>query len=313
MTHYDHILLIGFGGPEKADDILPFLKNVTKGRNIPDERLQIVSHHYEKIGGLSPYNAWANQLKNKLQDECLKGGIKLPIYLGMRNWHPYLKDTISEVKKNHHQKGIAIILASHKSPPSCYRYKENVKDAQREENAEYIQYSYLPEWHQNPLFIEAQVNQIIKKLNKLSPIEKKKILPIFTAHSIPSESDTACHSCHYSASFIQTCEAIARKLCFSNWAYAYQSRSGNPRQAWLEPDILQKIEECKNDYMGVMIIPVGFLSDNAEVLYDLDIEAKEVCSKNNLAYHRPSTLELEPTFIHMLSEEIQKMILQSKN
>lgn len=308
MNGYDHILLIGFGGPEKVDEVIPFLRNVAKGRNIPDERLQVVSHHYEKIGGYSPYNSWAYQLKNILQTELLKIGIQLPIYLGMRNWHPYLKDTLAAVKENQKQKGIAIILASHKSPPSCHRYKENVKEAQQQSSCENIEYTYLPEWYKNPLFIEAQANQIIKKLNTLSPSEKKQILPIFTAHSIPLESDTSCQSCHYSTSYLETCKAIAEKLSFSDWTYAYQSRSGNAKQAWLEPDILQKISDCKNNYTGVLLIPVGFLSDNAEVLYDLDIEAKNLCLKNNLIYHRASTLELEPTFIRMLCEEVQKIL-----
>lgn len=309
MGDYDHILLIGFGGPEKPDDIIPFLKNVTEGRHIPEERLQAVADHYEKIGGFSPYNAWAKELKNRLEENLLNLRTTLPLYLGMRNWHPYLKDTLLEIKEKGHQKGIAIILATHKSPPSCQRYKENLQEAQKITNTEYIEYSYLPDWHQNPLFIEAQTKQINNQLKDISETERKSLLPIFTAHSIPTEADQACHHCHYSKSFIESCKAIADKCHLEEWTYAYQSRSGNPRQSWLEPDILTKIESCKNNYQGVFIIPVGFLSDNAEVLYDLDIEAKNHCLKNRLTYHRCSTIELESSFILMLCREIQKMLL----
>ena len=299
----DHVLIIGFGGPEKPEDVRPFLQQVTRGISIPEARLKIVEHHYEAIGGASPYNRYTFQLVEKLKSELSRNASALPVFVGMRNWHPFLKETLSEIKRQGFQKGLALILAPHRSDASFEKYIRNLEEAKKDTAAE-IEYEYLPPWFDHPLWIKAQAEQARKIYNRLSQKEKEKTHLFFTAHSIPVQMASQSK---YVEEIKISSAFVAKELGHASWSVAYQSRSGNPRDPWLEPDILAEIQTLPDKGIETaMLIPIGFLCDNAEVLYDLDIEAHAQAQKSGLRYLRSSTVMDHPLFVQMLRELIQK-------
>lgn len=303
----DHVLLIGFGGPEKKEDILPFLENVTRGRNIPKERLQEVAHHYEVIGGFSPYNPYTFQLRNALEKALQSSGIQLPVYVGMRNWDPYLKNTLQEIRSKNHQNGIALILAPHRSEVSYERYIQNVYDAMAEGNVKGLQYFLVDPWHQHPQFIQAQSEQI-RKVVPDGQRNEEGIHYVFSAHSIPY---TMASKCAYEQDFKASSELVSKHLQIQSWSCCFQSRSGNPYDAWLEPDIGDHLKKLKaSGVRKVVVVPIGFLCDNAEVLFDLDVEAKQIAQEIGVDYLRASTVMDHPAFVQMWMDLIRKVSIE---
>lgn len=299
---FDHILVIGFGGPLRREEIKPFVEVVTKGAHIPEARLREVESHYEKIGGFSPYHQYTLQLVQKLGVRLHELKINLPLLLGMKNWHPFLKDTLIEIDKMKLEKGIGIILAPHRSEASFDKYVRAVEEAKKSAGAEHIQYEYLKPWYDHPLFIEAQADQARK-------VVQEKTHLLFTAHSIPL---AMAEKCRYAEEFRRSSELVADELSHSDWSIAYQSRSGNPKTPWLEPDVSSRMNEIKKQgKQSVTLIPVGFLCDNAEVLYDLDIEARGAAEEAGLNYSRAQTVTDHPTFIEMLAELIEEKLSES--
>lgn len=313
QTSYDHILVIGFGGPEKPSDILPFLRIVTEGRNIPEERLKSVAHHYEAIGGKSPYNPITLKLVELLKEKLISEGIRLPVYLGLRNWNPFLKDTLSKIKADGLKRGIGIILAPFRSEASCQRYKKNVQNAAAEANALDIHYDFLESWFDHPGFIQAQADQVKILLEKMPSEEKKNLLVLFSNHSIPIEMDEGCPHCRYSREFEAASSLVAGVLGLKDWQLVYQSRSGNPRTPWLEPDVSEVIGQNAEKKKAVLLIPIGFLCDNAEVLYDLDIEAKAKAVESGIHYYRASTVTHHEKFVGMFCELILEKLQRGKS
>ncbi len=290
INEFDHILLIGFGGPEKNDDIMPFLHRVTAGRNISDDRLQSVAHHYKLLGGKSPYNAWASQLQTNLSNSLKKNSCSLPIFLGYRNTAPFFKDTLSKIQGLGLKKGLGIILAPFRGIASCRRYKENITEALKEASITGLHYFYLPPWHSHPDFIRLLANLTQSALKQIPKTFHEKMDIYFSCHSIPTPSDTACSHCCYSEEFETTSLLTAAAAKISKWKYVYQSRSGDPSQPWLEPNILETLKKSASEgVQSVLIIPMGFLSDNAEVLYDLDIEAKNRAEDLGISFFRAPT------------------------
>ncbi len=302
MKPFDHVLILGFGGPEKPQDILPFLENVTKGRRIPPERINEVAHHYELIGGRSPYNEYTFRLGHAIQTSLKSLGIKLPIYYGMRHSNPFLSDTLKKIESDGHQKGLLIVLAPYRSSASDGRYLEQLAVIQQEKGIK-LEYKNLPPWFNHPLFIEAQSNRVREigtDFNKAEP------LLIFTNHSIPV---SAARSSHYESEFMEASRQVACALKANRWLFAYQSRSGAPQDPWLEPDILTVLKYQKGQGVSsVLLVPISFLCDNAEVLYDLDIEAKRFAEKMNLRLERAKTVGDHPEFAKMWAELIQNEI-----
>lgn len=298
----DHILLVGFGGPEKMEDVWPFLLQVTKGTNVPEERLKSVLHHYELVGGKSLYNESTLNLAGEIAAANLKKGINLPVYIGMKNWHPFMKDTLSEIKKQGFKKGLALVLAPHRSEASWGKYVRCVNEGLKDAGAEEIRYSYLKPWYENRNFIAAQTEEIRKVLNRLTPEEKTGAHVIFCAHSIPIEM---AEKSRYVQEFQGSSLLVARQLELPSWEIGYQSRSGSPRQPWLEPDVCSLFDRVKAKGMtGVILVPIGFWCDNVEVLFDLDIEAKEEASKKGLKFWRVPTVGNNPAFAAMFTDMI---------
>lgn len=302
---FDHILLVGFGGPEKREDVWPFLLEVTKGAGVPEARLKNVEQHYEEVGGTSPYNACVRSLAEKIKKQNREKNISLPVFLGMKNWRPFMKDTLSEIKKQNLKNGLAIVLAPHRSEASWDKYVRCVSEALKE-NGGGLFYEYLDAWHENPGYTGAQAQELRKVLDALTPEEKDGLHVIFCAHSIPVEM---AERSQYAQEFQKSSEIIARELGLVSWETAYQSRSGNPRQPWLEPDVNKSIAQAKTQgKSGVMIVPVGFWCDNVEVLFDLDIEAAKEAAAHGLKFWRVPTVADNPEFAEMFSRLIEKRL-----
>ncbi len=308
MLNFDHVLLVGFGGPERIEDVRPFLSKVAEGRAIPEERLKGVEHHYEVIGGFSPYNQHAMKLKRELEETLRARGVGIPVLIGMRNWHPFLNDTFKVIKEREYKRGLALILSVQRSISSCAQYKDNVAAAKLSAGAEALTYEFSPSWGTHPDFIEAQSDQVLRALNARA-WDLKDVHVVFTVHSIPVEMAAACTFCDYRAEFAESSRRIAECLGAGRWSQAYQSRSGSPRQPWLEPDISEELRRLASEGVKrVVVVPAGFLFDNAEVLFDLDVEAAGAAAAAGLDFTRAATVMGHPGLVKMMTDwTVQKL------
>ncbi|HCM41733.1 MAG TPA: ferrochelatase [Candidatus Omnitrophica bacterium] len=304
MKNFDHILLIGFGGPETPEDVVPFLKRVTAGRKIPEQRLLAVAHHYEMIGGVSPYNPWASSLQIQIKD-ALKS--KLPVFLGHRNTAPFLKDQVLEIHRRGFKKGIGVVLAPFRSTASCRRYKENIHEALHEHGITELQYLYLDPWYRDSKWIDLLASLARQTFESIPLALREQTEILFSCHSIPSVADSACSSCIYSAEYETASNLTAQAAGFKSWKHVYQSRSGDPSQPWLGPDILDAMKQAAQEgKKALLVIPMGFLSDNAEVLYDLDIEAKNLAAEIGIEFFRASTPGNDPRLADLFARLIER-------
>jgi ferrochelatase len=296
---FDSVLIIGFGGPTAPDEIRPFLQNVVRGRNIPPERLEEVAHHYEAIGGRSPYNELTFRQAEGLRERLPALGRPLPVYVGMRNWHPFLADTIARMNRDGARSAVGVILAPHRSPTSWERYQLDVQRA-CEQNGTGPQAEYLDAWHTHSLFLEAQAARIEEATGYERGAWPEAVPLVFVTHSIPVSMAQASR---YAEETAESGAGVAEILGARNWSVAYQSRSGDGRTPWLEPDINDVIREAAGRGVREMALaPIGFLCDHVEVLFDLDVEARETAREVGIRLHRAGTVGDHPRFIEMLGE-----------
>jgi ferrochelatase len=308
---YDAILIVGFGGPEQREDVLPFLENVTRGRNIPRERLLEVAEHYYHFGGVSPINAQVRDLLAALGPELRRHGICLPIFWGNRNWHPMLADTLGEMAASGVKRALAVVLAAYSSYSSCRQYREDIERARDEVGAGAPVIEKTRVFYNHPEFIAANSDRIREALAQVSPEERSRVHLTFTAHSIPM---SMANGSSYEMQLKETCRLVASDLSVpaGRWSLVYQSRSGRPQDPWLQPDILDHLRNLKEQgKTHVIIHPVGFLSDHMEVLYDLDEEARHVCGQLGLAMVRSKTVGTHRGFVRMLRELIDERVAQA--
>jgi ferrochelatase len=292
------VLLIGFGGPEKAEDVRPFLDKVLEGRPITPERYEEVVRQYERIGGASPFN----RLTRELADHLKKQMTPLSVYVGMRHSSPSIADALNRMAQDGVTDATGIILSSFRSEPSWNRYREAVQQAQQERGTPTPTIHYLEPWNEDPLYIQAQADRVQETLMTLPPPRREKTHWIFTAHSIPVSADT---DSGYSSQITQTARLTAKRLGCTQWTVAYQSRSGRPEDPWLGPDIGEVLSDLtKSPHKDVLIIPVGFLIDHAEVLFDLDIKARTQAEKVGLHFLRAKTIGHHPAFLQLLAQRI---------
>jgi protoporphyrin/coproporphyrin ferrochelatase len=304
---YDAILMIAFGGPEKIDDIRPFLSKVSSGQPIPPERLEEVAHHYELIGGKSPLNEITYRQAKGLEAQLKINGYSLPVYVGMRNWHPFLSDTVIEMSKGGINKALAIIMAAHQSDASWERYQRDVEEAICTTGVE-LSVDYTEPFYDHPLFIEDSAERISECLVQIPSTDRDDTLLIFTAHSIPTPMAEASP---YVEQLAISCRLISEWLRHENWLLAYQSRSGRPTDPWLEPDVCDLIREhSKKSTSHVIIQPIGFICDHVEVLYDIGIEAAEVAEEVGIKILRAKTVNDDPKFIEALADIVKSHIRQ---
>lgn len=307
-TNYDAILIVSFGGPEKRDDVIPFLENVLRGRNVPRERMLEVAEHYYHFEGVSPINQQCRDFIAALEPELKSHGIDLPVYWGNRNWHPMLDDTMQKMADDGVRRAIAFFTSGYSSYSGCRQYRENVIDARSKVGDSAPVIDKIRVFYNHPAFIETNVELIEKSLEMFDQAERSQVHIAFTAHSIPN---SMASNCDYEKQLIETARLISEELEIpdSRSKLVYQSRSGRPQDPWLEPDILDHIDELNTQGVKHLIIaPIGFLSDHMEVMFDLDEEAKEKCDELGIKMARSATVGTHPKFISMVRELIEERL-----
>jgi ferrochelatase len=298
---YDAIIVVSFGGPEGPDDVIPFLENVTRGRNIPRERLAEVGHHYDLFGGVSPINRQNRELIAALEVELGAHGIELPIYFGNRNWHPYLVDTIRDMRDDGVRRALAFFTSAFSSYSGCRQYREDIFNAQAEVGPGAPEVLKLRAFYNHPGFVEANADRVREAL-----AEAPDAHLLFTAHSIPS---AMAAQCRYEAQLAETSRLVAEAVGAREHSVVYQSRSGSPHVPWLEPDVCDRLRELHAaGVTDVVVSPVGFVSDHMEVLFDLDVEAADVARELGLRMVRAGSAGTHPAFVAMIRELVAERL-----
>ena len=301
--NYDAILVVSFGGPESREDVIPFLENVLRGRNVPRERMLAVAEHYYHFGGKSPINPQTRDLIAALEAELKRNGPRLPIYWGNRNWHPLLADTVRKMKQDGVRQALAFVTSAYSSYSGCRQYREDMARAQTEVGSGAPEIHKLRPFFNHPGFIGATVDRVQEALRQVPAGSREKAQVIYTAHSIPVSMANACD---YVRQLEEVRRLLSRELKITHDALVYQSRSGAPGQPWLEPDVLDYLRDIKaqNLASAVVLAPISFISDHMEVLYDLDVEARQLCETLSLSMVRAKTVGVHPKFIAMIRELI---------
>ena len=300
-TFFDALLVVAFGGPEGMDDVMPFLERVTRGRNVPRERLEEVAEHYARFGGVSPINAQNRALIAALGPELDAHGVDLPIYLGNRNWHPFLEDTIREMRSDGVTRALAFFTSAYSSYSSCRQYRENIVDAQIAVGPDAPEVLRLRAFYNHPGFVEANAEHVQAALARLPGAHV-----VFTAHSIPTAMASRSR---YESQLAETARLVAERAGARDQAVVYQSRSGSPRVPWLEPDVCDHIRSLpERGVQGVVVSPVGFVSDHMEILFDLDVEAREAAADAGIGFARAQTAGTHPAFVAMVRELVQERL-----
>ena len=300
---YDAILVVSFGGPESPDDVIPFLENVLRGRNVPRERMLAVAEHYYHFGGKSPINQQIRELISALEKELAEHGPKLPVYWGNRNWHPMLAETLQQMKQDGIRWALAFVTSAYSSYSGCRQYREDIVRAQNEVGADAPQIDKLRAFFNHPGFVEATEERLREALAQVPADARQNVQIVYIAHSIPV---SMANTSDYVAQLEEVRKLVSARLGVANDALVYQSRSGAPGQPWLEPDILDYLRDIRSRNLAsaVVLAPISFISDHMEVLYDLDIEAWQLCDSLPLPMVRAKTVGVHPTFIGMIRELI---------
>jgi protoporphyrin/coproporphyrin ferrochelatase len=294
---YDAVLILSFGGPEQPDEVLPFLENVLRGRNIPRERMLEVAEHYYHFGGKSPINDQNRELIAGLRDELEHNGPRLPIYWGNRNWHPFVADTLRQMQADGIRRALAFATSVFSSYSGCRQYLEDIQKARAEVGPGAPEVDKLRTFYNHPLFIEAFSDRVRAALDQLPGTQV-----IYTAHSVPRAMS---ESSDYEQQLNEACRLVSERLGIPAWRLVYQSRSGAPGQPWLEPDIGDVLREMEPG-TDVVVAPIGFISDHMEVLYDLDTEARAISEHRKLRMVRAATVGVHPKFLAMIRELIRE-------
>jgi ferrochelatase len=304
---FDAVLLIAFGGPQKPADIRPFLQNVVRGRRIPAARLEEVARHYEQLGGASPITELTMRQARQLGARLAVRGLPLSVYVGMRNWHPLLVETLDAMARAGVRRAIGVLAAAHRSYSSCGQYRHNVLQAQEALTAlhgEAPHVIYTSDWHMHRGFVHAQAERVRAAHATLPEAPAEETRVVFTAHSIPSGMP---HAETYARQFEESARLVATELGLSRqrWSIAYQSRSGRPDDPWLEPDVNDHLRDLRHEGVrSVVVSPLGFVCDHIEVLYDLDHEARATCEVLGITMARAAAVNDHPAFIDALTDAV---------
>jgi ferrochelatase len=303
VSAIDSVLLIAFGGPTAPHEIRPFLEIVARGRRIPPERLEEVAHHYEQMpGARSPLGELTARQATGLGCALERKGVPLPVFVGMRNWHPFLRDTIAAMTSAGHRRAVGIILSPFRSEASWDRYMDDLAGA-RAAVPHAPDVTLAPPWATHPGFVAAAAESVRAAFEAVPAAERADAPLVFTAHSIPRAMADASP---YVDDFTAAARAVAERAGRPRWSLAYQSRSGGPRDPWLEPDIGDVVQQLASQgTRRVVVMPLGFVCDHVEVLYDLDIEARALAARSGLAFHRAAAVNDHPEFVAMLADLVK--------
>ncbi|SDL08366.1 ferrochelatase [Tessaracoccus oleiagri] len=312
LAPYSAILFSSFGGPNGPDDVLPFMRNATRGRGVPDERLMEVSEHYMLFGGKSPINELNLALIDRIRAELDRRGIDVPVVFGNRNWEPYFADTVDQLIADGHHKVLALATSAYQSYSSCAQYCQDLEGAASGKD---IRIDKIDPYWDAPEFSRANANSLIAAVRALRERVggDAKVRVLFVTHSIPTamndHSSTGEPENRYDAQHLKVARAVADLAGeelgeLLTWELTYCSRSGSPHVPWLEPDINDRMEEIKDEVDAVVAAPIGFISDHMEVLYDLDTEAAQTAKELGLPYERAATVDTDPVFVSLLVDRL---------
>ncbi len=306
MADYDALLVVSFGGPEGKDDVMPFLENVLRGKPVPRERMLEVAEHYNHFGGVSPLNQQVRDLLAVFKPALKDAGVDLPVFWGNRNWHPMLEDTVREMKEAGVKRGLALVLSGYSCYSGCRQYRENVYAACDAVGDDAPEFDKIRVFYNHPDFIAVNAQRVQEAIAQLPDDKQATTHLAFTAHSIPmSMADTS----DYEKQLSETCRLVSEScgVPAERWKLVYQSRSGRPQDPWLEPDICDHIDGLAGQGVETLIVmPIGFLSDHMEVMFDLDEEARDKCAEHNMAMVRAKTAGTDPQFVSMLVELVRE-------
>jgi ferrochelatase len=294
--HYDAVLVVSFGGPEQPQDVMPFLENVLRGRNVPRERMLEVAEHYYHFGGRSPINQQCRDLI-----DALRQAVPLPVYWGNRNWRPMLADTLRQMAREGVKRALAIATSAYSCYSGCRQYIEDIEAARAAVRGGAPIVHKLPPFSEHPLFVEANADRVATALAGLPGARL-----VFTAHSIPQ---AMANTCRYEEQLRAASCRVAALCGQGDWDLVWQSRSGPLSQPWLAPDILDHLRSlAARGVRRVVVSPIGFLSDHMEVQYDLDVEAAALCRELGIGFARAGTPGVHPKIIAMLAELVEQRL-----
>jgi ferrochelatase len=302
VASYDAVLVLSFGGPDKREDVIPFLENVLRGRDVPPARMLEVAEHYYRLGGASPINCQNRALIAALEAELGAHGPHLPVYWGNRNWHPMLADTLGRMRTDGVRRAIAFVTSAYSSYSACRQYLDDIVRAREAVGPGAPEVDKLRIFHNHPGFIGPMTERVSAALDQIPAGLRMRAALIYTAHSIPA---SMAQSSRYEEQLRESCRLVSEGLGRAEWNLVYQSRSGPPSQPWLEPDIrdyLRSLDGVKD----IVVAPIGFISDHLEVIFDLDTEARELCQELGLNMVRAATVGTHPDFIAMIRELIRE-------
>lgn len=299
VSEYDALLVLSFGGPEGPDEVRPFLENVTRGRGIPPERLDAVEEHYQHFGGVSPINA-----RNRELIDAVRARTDLPVYFGNRNWHPMVEDTVAGMARDGVRRALVFATSAYGGYSACRQYHEDIARARAAVGAGAPELTRLRHFFDHPLFVAANADAV-----RAAGLRDDARL-VFTAHSVPVSADASAGppaegGHRYSRQVAEAARLVATELGRTEYDVVWQSRSGPPRIPWLEPDIVDHLDALHADGVpAVMVVPVGFVSDHVEVIWDLDTEARERAGELGMGFVRAATAGPDPRFADMVVELI---------
>ncbi|MBW3632610.1 MAG: ferrochelatase [Chloroflexi bacterium] len=306
---YDALLVLSFGGPEGMDDVLPFLENVTRGRNIPRHRLEEVAEHYYHFGGASPINAQNRALIAALEQELTDHGIALPVYFGNRNWHPMLRDTITAMRADGVNHVLVFVTSAYSSYSGCRQYREDVMTALDVLGERGMRFDKIRVFYNHPGFIEPMAKRLRQAMDSVPQDRRDAAEVVFTAHSIPV---SMAKGSAYERQLREASRLVADLAGAARYRLAWQSRSGPPHVPWLEPDILEELDGLRESGTSdVIVVPIGFISDHLEVLFDLDVEAQERASELGMTMIRVPAVGTDPVFVAMIRELIEERLQEN--
>jgi protoporphyrin/coproporphyrin ferrochelatase len=309
ISPYDAVLLVSFGGPERPEDVLPFLENVTRGRGIPPERLAEVAEHYHLFGGRSPINDQNRRLLAAIEQDLRSAGIPAPVYWGNRNWDPFLADALTRMRDDGVTRAACLVTSAYSSYSGCRQYRENLADAVAAVPGA-PRLDRLRHYFNHPGFVEPMVDATLSALAELPDAVRHDAQVLFVTHSIPEAMNDAAGPT--GGAYVAQHRAVADEIgerVRQETGHRYPSqlvfcsRSGPPQVPWLEPDVNDRIEElAEQGVPGVVVVPIGFVSDHMEVGYDLDTEAAETAKLAGVAFVRAATAGVDPRFVAMVRE-----------
>ncbi|MCC3330376.1 ferrochelatase [Nocardia abscessus] len=310
----DALLLLSFGGPERPEDVMPFLENVTRGRGVPRERLEAVAEHYLHFGGVSPINALNRDIIAAVEAELAAAGLELPVYFGNRNWHPIVEDTVARMAADGVGSALVFPTSAWGGYSGCLQYHEDIARARAASGAGAPELLKLRQYFDHPLLIEAFADAIRAARDQLAAEQRAEARLVFTAHSIPVSADAAAGPPADGGRLYSRQVADAARLCaaatgFTDYDVVWQSRSGPPQVPWLEPDIVDHLDGlAAKGVQAVVVCPVGFVSDHLEVIWDLDNEAAQKAAELGMGFVRAATPGTDPRFANLVVELVREQV-----